>query len=173
MRLAIDVDKTRAEIRRQMQLWGTDASEFEVVWQEQRDGQGRITRMPGATLRYMRGGKWQVISCYGYPSRAANLRQILFLVERLRIAEQHGVQYEGLAYSTELTSAEPEGQRKQDILEAYDILGISPDDPLGLIDDVYRKKSMYYHPDKADKGGTDEKFKRLNAAYELIKKNRG
>jgi len=28
---------------------------------------------------------------------------------------------------------------------------------------------MYYHPDK---GGTDEKFKRLTKAYELIMKSR-
>ena len=144
----IDIDKTRAEIRRQMNLWQIDPSEFEIVYQEQRDLSDRIVRLPGATLRYMRNGKWQAISCSGYPSRAANLRQVLFLVERLRIAEQHGVQYQGLEYSTDLTTMNTESLRKETILDAYDTLGVSPDDPLELIDDVYRKKSMYYHPDK-------------------------
>jgi curved DNA-binding protein CbpA len=60
--------------------------------------------------------------------------------------------------------------RKEATLDALDVLGVGPDDPVDLIKDIYRKKSMYYHPDK---GGTDEKFKRLKDAYELIMNNRG
>ena len=60
--------------------------------------------------------------------------------------------------------------RRESILDAYDTLGAGPDDPVELIKDVYRRKSMYYHPDK---GGDPEKFKRLTAAYELILKSRG
>ncbi len=93
---------------------------------------------------------------------------------QLRLAEQDGVQYQGLASSTDLVAAgggqSEESQRKEATLDALDVLGVGPDDPVDLIKDIYRKKSMYYHPDK---GGTDEKFKRLKEAYELIMKSRG
>ncbi|KKK95109.1 hypothetical protein LCGC14_2676080, partial [marine sediment metagenome] len=39
-----------------------------------------------------------------------------------------------------------------------------------LIKDIFRRKSMRYHPDKE---GDAEKFKRLNTAYELVMKSRG
>ena len=165
----VDVDKTRSQIRHQFTLWDIDPSEFEIVWEEDRSS-GRIERRPGATVRYMRNGQWQSISCLGFPNRAANLRQCFLLLERLRIAEQHGVRYQGLTFTKDLVSSTGEAARKESLMDAYDILGVSPDDPVDLIKDVYRRKSMYYHPDK---GGTDEKFKRLNQAYELILQTRG
>lgn len=166
----VDIDKTRSEIRRQFSLWKIDQSEWEIVYQEDRSS-GRIIRQPGATVKYMRNGSWQVISCYGYPNRASNLRQCFLLLERLRVAEQHGVQYTGLTFSTEVATTNNEQQRRQDIMEAYDILGAGPDDPIDLIKELYRKKSTFYHPDKP--GGSAEKFKRLTEANDLILKSRG
>lgn len=165
----VDLDTTRRQIRHQFALWDIDPSEFEIIWEEGRNG-SRTIRLPGVKLRYMRNSQWQEIACYGFPSRAANLRQIFLLLERLRIAEQQGVQYQGLTFSKEVATVVGESSRKQDLLDAYDILGASPDDPIDLIKDVYRKKSSYYHPDK---GGDAEKFKRLTQAYELIMKSRG
>ena len=170
MALTVDIEKTRSEIRRQMVLWEIDPSEFEIVWQEDRSS-GRIIRQPGVTVRYMRSGKWQEISCHGFSNRAQNIRQCFFLLERLRIAEQHGVQYQGLSYTTEVATTNTEQARRQDLMEGYDILGASPDDPVDLIKELYRRKSMYYHPDKP--GGNAEKFKRLTEALELILKSRG
>ena len=166
----VDVDKTRSEIRHQMAMWDIDPSEFEILWEEERDGSGRVIRRPGAKVRYMRNNQWQEIACYGFPTRAANLRQCFLLLERLRIAEQHSVQYQGLTFTKEVAMAGTEQTRKQELLDAYDILGVSPDDPVELIRDVYRKKSMYYHPDK---GGDPEKFKRLTSAFNLIMESRG
>jgi len=164
----VDVDKTRREIRHTFLLWDIDPSEFEILWEEDRSS-GRIIRKPGARVRYMRNGQWQEIACYGFPNRAENLRQCFLLLERLRIAEQHGVQYQGLTFTKELATTTGEVARRESLMDAYDILGVSPDDPVDLVKDVYRRKSMYYHPDK---GGTDEKFKRLTKAYELIMKSR-
>lgn len=165
----VDVDRTRSQIRHQFALWDIDPSEFEIVWEEDRSS-GRIIRRPGATVRYMRNSQWQSISCFGFLSRAANLRQCFLLLERLRIAEQNGVQYQGLTFTGDLVTTSGETNRKQNLLDAYDILGVSPDDPIDLVESVYRKKSMFYHPDK---GGDAEKFKRLNNAYETIMKSRG
>ncbi|GAI60441.1 unnamed protein product [marine sediment metagenome] len=167
---SIDTDRTRSEIRRQFALWDIDPSEFEIIWEEERDGAGRIFRRPGVKVRYLRNGQWQEIACYAFPTRAANIRQCFLLLERLRIAEQHGVQYQGLTYTKDMATVGKETSKKQDLLDAYDVLGVSPDDPVELIKDVYRRKSMYYHPDK---GGDQEKFKRLTRSYELVMKSRG
>lgn len=169
MAQTVDVDQTRRQIRHTFALWDIDPSEFEIIWEEERDG-NRVRRRPGATVRYLRNGQWQEISCFVFSTRSHNLRQIFLLLDRLRIAEQQGVQYQGLTYSKDLATTTGEAARKESLMDAYDILGASPDDPTELIKDIYRRKTMYYHPDR---GGTDEKIKRLNNAYELIMKNRG
>lgn len=166
----VDVDQTRREIRHTFFLWDIDPSEFELEWEVEK-GAGRTTiRRPGATVRYMRDGHWQFVACYGFPTRAENLRQCFLLLDRLRVAEQHGVQYEGLTFTKDITTTTDEGTRKESLLDAYDILGVSPDDDLDLVKDIFRRKSMRYHPDK---GGDEVKFKRLNTAYELVMKSRG
>ena len=63
----------------------------------------------------------------------------------------------------------PEGRRQEEELDAYGILGVSPDDPLGLMEEVFRKKASFYHPDK---GGDAAKFKRIQAAIDTIRKAR-
>jgi hypothetical protein len=169
MPITVDVDQTRREIRHTFTLWDIDPSEFEILWEEDRSS-GRIIRRPGARVRYMRNNQWQEVACFGFPNRSMNLRQCFLLIERLRIAEQHGVQYQGLTYTKDLATTTGETARRESLMDAYDILGVSPDDTIDLIKDIFRRKSMHYHPDK---GGTDEKFKRLNKAYELIMKSRG
>jgi len=168
--MKVPLDDTRRDIRHTFALWGLDPSEFEILWENELNPKaGRLA--PGVQVRYIRNGKWQQISCYTFTTRAANLRQVFLLIERLRIAEQQGVQYEGLTFTTAVASTvDTKRQEKEDLLDAYDILGVSPDDPVDLVKNVYRNKAQYYHPDK---GGDPEKFKKLTAAYELVLKNRG
>lgn len=168
MKKVVDTDSTRQEIRDMFRKWGIDRSDTEILWDESKD----YRRLPGAIVRYVRGGKWQNVSCSAFPSRAQNLRQIFLFLDRVRIAEDNGVAYAGLSGSKDLTTTvNTEATRRENLLDAYDILGASPDDPVELIKEVYRKKSLYYHPDKA--GGDQEKFKRLTSAYELIMQSRG
>ncbi len=167
---AVAIDQTRREIRVTFRRWDIDPSEFEIIYDEEIDGR-RVIRRPGATVRYLRAGAWQSVACFGFPTRSENLRQCFFLLDRLRIAEQHGVQYQGLTYTTDVATTDKAAARKESLLDAYDILGASPDDPVDLIRDVYRRKSMYYHPDKS--GGNVDKFKKLTEAYNLILKSRG
>ncbi len=123
-------------------------------------------------MRYFRNGVWQEVNCLDFGIKSENLRQCFFLIDRLRVAEKHGVQYQGLTYTKDVAtkgSASTEKQRKETLLDAYDILGASPDDPLDLIKDIYRRKSQFYHPDH---GGDVERFKRLTDAYNLIMQSR-
>jgi len=163
----VPVDQTRRDIRHTFFKWEIDPSEFEILWEEDL---ARGRRGPGARVRYYRNGSWQEMSCFGFPTRAENLRQCFLLLDRLRIAEQHGVRYAGLTFTKELAAVDREQSRKEDLLEAYDILGAGPDDPIELVKDVFHKKCHFYHPDK---GGTEDKFKRLRAAYERICESRG
>lgn len=166
MKNAVDVDVTRSEIRRMFEKWGIDRSETEILWDESKMG----TRLPGAIVRYTRGIKWQEVSCRVFPTRAQNLRQIFLFLDRMRIAEDNGVAYSGLSGGKEIVPTNSEINHKEELLDAYDFLGAGPDDPIDLINDVYKRKSMYYHPDR---GGDPEKFKRLTQAYETIKSSRG
>jgi len=62
---------------------------------------------------------------------------------------------------------------------AYDILGVSPHATDDEVKKAYRAMALKYHPDKVGHLGEDvrkaaeEKFKKLQAAYEDIKKMRG
>lgn len=68
---------------------------------------------------------------------------------------------------------------KQDSTTDYEILEIQPNATNDEVKKAYRKMAVKYHPDKVAHLGeevqkaADEKFKRLNQAYESIKKTRG
>ena len=53
----------------------------------------------------------------------------------------------------------------QKISQAYNFIGVSDEATLEEVMKAYRKKALYYHPDK---GGTREKFKELVAAKDIL-----
>jgi DnaJ like chaperone protein len=67
----------------------------------------------------------------------------------------------------------------KDINNAYDILEITPEATNEEVKKAYRRLAVEYHPDKVSHLGDDirksatEKFQKLVAAYEQIKKQRG
>lgn len=58
--------------------------------------------------------------------------------------------------------------------EACAILGVEPGASLEEIDRIYKVKSQYAHPDKftepKDKEKAAERFKRIQKAYDMVKK---
>lgn len=62
---------------------------------------------------------------------------------------------------------------------AYNILGITPDADIETIKKAYRKMASKYHPDKVSHLGpefqklAEEKFKKINEAYQQIRRARG
>ena len=161
----VTIDRTITDLRDCFRKWDIDL--FEAVPKEKVD---RGYRGPGMVVNYFRADKWQHLECYAFPRKEINLRQCFLLLDRLRIAEQQGVSYAGLSSTTELVRATPEMKAHDELMESYGILGASPDDPDVLIKDIYRRKATFYHPDK---GGDENKFKRLQKAYEVICKARG
>ena len=172
--MRVDIEQTRLDIRRMFNQWGIDRTEYEIDWQEEVLTSGVRRRLPGVTVRYARDSKWQTVTCLDQRhDRAWNLRQVFFFLDCIRMAEKVGVQYEGLSFTTELAKVPREKQEKgsrEDLMDAYDALGASPDDPTDLVKNIYQKKATYYHPDK---GGDVEKFKRLQNAYDTIMRSRG
>ena len=162
----VSIDRTLADLRDCFRKW--DIELFEAIPKASVD---RGYRGPGMVVNYFRANQWQHMECYAFPRKEVNLRQCFLLLDRLRIAEQQGVSYAGLSSTTELVRATPEMKAHDDLMDAYGILGASPDDPDDLIKDVYQKKSLFYHPDRP--GGSEAKMKRLNEAYERIMKARG
>lgn len=68
---------------------------------------------------------------------------------------------------------------KPDSNWAYTVLEVSPDDSDDTVRKAYRRMAMKYHPDRVAYLGedvaksADEKFKKVNSAWEEIKKSRG
>ncbi len=68
-----------------------------------------------------------------------------------------------------------------DLAQYYEVLGCSPDDEDGDIKKAYRRAMREYHPDKIQSKGLPESFlafaneqsKKINKAYDAIKKTRG
>jgi len=173
MAFGLHIDQTRKDIRDTFDKWGVKKENYEIVWDDGGKENYTTPNRYGVRVRYLRNNVWQEVSCLNYGDKAENLRQCFFLIDRLRIAERHGVQYQGLTYSKEIVASSPidtEKDRRERLLEAYDTLGASPDDLPELIKKIYLQKSQYYHPDH---NGNAEKFKRLNEAYKLICESRG
>ena len=51
-------------------------------------------------------------------------------------------------------------------MDYYDILGVSKSASDKELKSAYKKKSMEHHPDRT--GGSDEKFKEVNEAYQVL-----
>lgn len=54
----------------------------------------------------------------------------------------------------------------------YSILGVSPDDSLDTIKQVYRNLSKVYHPDKNKSEIAESEMKKINTAWETIQKEK-
>lgn len=175
MTTRVGIEDTRVELREMFDKWGMDRSEWDIEWDEELVGSTR-RRLPGVTLRYWRQKQWQTAVSKAEPTRDRNLRQVFLFLDRVRKAEKAGVQYQGLSFTKEMARASGQTtgkDRREELLDAYDVVGVAPDDPKDVLDSVYNAKAKRFHPDSGGPTADAERFKRLTAARDLIYVSRG
>lgn len=169
MPLRVDASRTRNDLRAMFDKWGID--QFSILREQEEYVSGGMKRGNGCTVSYFRKGAWQTVFCNrsDYPE---NMRSIFLFLDRVRIAEKTGVAYQGLSSTKDLVRTEGNSKMdaKENFEDACDVLGVDPTSSMEEIDRVYRVKVQYAHPDK---GGDAERFKRLQRAYDYIKRIKG
>jgi DnaJ like chaperone protein len=125
----------------------------------------------------------QVRQMLDYHSRL-ELMHLLYGVARAdgRVHDSEMKILDQIGYYLGLSSADQKSIKNMFITaddSAYKILGVTRETPNEEIKKAYRKLATNYHPDKVSYLGeefrkdAEEKFQKINAAYEKIKKEKG
>ena len=126
---------------------------------------------PGYAVRYFRTGSWTEIGSYYQPTKAMNLRVCYQVIDNMLRWEARGVTglIKGTAFMGGAVVATHGGER-ENFEEACAIIGVEPEASWEEIDRLFKIKVQYAHPDK---GGDPERFKRIQKAYDYLKKVKG
>ena len=153
------VSDSLADIRRLMKGWGVE--DFEPIPGE--DGRSYA-------VRYLRGGVWTEIRSRLQPTKAHNARQVLQVMQYLKLWGERGIEGRapGGSFVGGLVPTKP--ARDESFDEACATLGVEPTASMEEVERVWRVKVQFAHPDK---GGDAERFKRIQKAYELIARVKG
>ncbi|MBA7554056.1 Co-chaperone protein DjlA [subsurface metagenome] len=133
---------------------------------------------PGYAVRYYRSKSWTEIGSYYQPTKAMNLRVCYQVIDNMLRWETRGVT--GLVKGTAFMGGElvaTERGERESFDEACAILGVEPEASWEEIDRVYKIKVQYAHPDRytksEEKKVAEERFKRIQKAYDIAKKVKG
>jgi hypothetical protein len=166
----IDSDKTvsqsLADLRKVFKAWGIEE------WEPIPGDDGR-----SYSVRYLRGKQWTEIKSLLQPTKAMNLRVCWQVISFLKLWENRGVTgiAQGVTFMGGLVVKE--GGAKEDYEQSCAVLGVDPTASMEEIDKVYRVKVQFAHPDRfpdtAEKKQAEDRFKRIDRAYNYIKKVKG
>lgn len=158
------VSQTLADLRRLFSKWGIE--DWEPL---------PVEKGAGYTVRYFRNRTWTEIGSYYQPTKAMNLRVCYQVVDNMFRWEARGVT--GLVKGTAFMGGEivaTERSKTESFDEACAILGVEPEASWEEIDRLYKIKAQYAHPDRVinhqEKKAAEERFKRIQKAYDLVKK---
>lgn len=166
----IDSDKTvsqsLSDLRKVFNSWGIE--EWEPI--PLKDGRAY-------SVRYLKAGQWMEISSELQPTKAMNLRVCYQVIMYLKLWENRGVTgvAKGVTFVGGLVPTRDEATESYE--ESCATLGVDPDSSWSEIDRTYKLKVQFAHPDT--KQGADEKkqaearFKRIQRAYDYLKKVKG
>jgi len=129
----------------------------------------------GYSVRYLRNRNWTEIKSTYQPTKAMNLRVCFQVISNMFIWESRGVT--GLVRGTAFMGADivtTTTTKAESFDEACAILGVEPGASLEEVERIHKIKVQYAHPDRftepIEKQKATERFKRIEKAYELIKK---
>jgi len=154
------VRETLADLRHLFSKWELD--DWEPI---------PVEKGPGYSVRYFRNRNWTEISSYYQPTKAMNLRVCYQVIDNMFRWEARGVGgiVKGTAFIGSELVATKRGERES-FDESCAIIGVEPEASWEEIERVYRVKVQFTHPDK---GGDTERFKRIQKAYDYLKKVKG
>lgn len=129
----------------------------------------------GYSVRYLRNRNWTEIKSTYQPTKAMNLRVCFQVIDNMFRWEARGVS--GLVKGTVFMGADmvtTTRDKSESFDEACAILGVESGASLEEVERIHKIKAQYAHPDKfndpTDKQRATERFKRMEKAYDLIKK---
>jgi len=130
-----------------------------------------VEKGPGYSVRYYRNRNWTEISSYFQPTKAMNLRDCYQVIDNMFRWEARGVGgvVKGTAFMGGELVTTKMGERES-FDEACAIIGVEPETSWDEIDRVFKVKVQFAHPDK---GGDPQRFKRIQKAYDYLKKVKG
>ena len=118
-----------------------------------------------ATVWFNLGGERKTVECRKFYDHAENLRAIYLALEGLRLASQRGILEQYRQFFKELSA--PSGQPAT--RSPYEVLGVSAEAPLEVVEAAYRALAKKAHPDS---GGSNERMRELNQALVSVKAER-
>jgi len=160
------VSQTLADLRRIFADWGIE--DWEPI--PRKDSRAY-------SVRYLKAGQWIEISSELQPTKSMNLRVCYQVIMYLKLWENRGVT--GIARGvTFVGGLVPTKDTATDTFEeSCAILGVESDATWEEIDRTYKLKVQYAHPDtkqgEEEKKEATERFKRIQRAYDYLKKVKG
>jgi len=160
------VSQTLADLRRIFTVWGIEE------WEPIPSKESR-----SYSVRYLKAGQWIEISSELQPTKSMNLRVCYQVIMYLKLWENRGVT--GIAKGvTFVGGLVPIKATATDTFEeSCAIIGVQPDATWEEIDRTYKLKTQFAHPDKftkpEEKKVAEERFKRIQRAYDYLKKVKG
>jgi len=154
------VSQTLADLRKLFGKW--EVEDWEPI---------PVEKGPGYSVRYFRNKTWAEIGSFYQPTKAMNLRVCYQVIDNMFRWEARGVT--GVVKGTAFMGGElvtTKGGERESFDEACATLGVEPDTSWEEIDRVFKVKAQYAHPDK---GGDPERFKRIQKAYDYLRKVKG
>jgi hypothetical protein len=164
-RFMTSMDRAQRELRRQIDLLGAQDLIVSTNIPVRNDGllytdwMRRKIDDPGVAIYFVLSGEQQCLCCDNYPTIWENIYALAKGVEALRGIERWGIS-EFMKRAFTGFKALPSSD---DNKPWWEILGVNKTSAAETIKNAYRKKAMECHPDK---GGTPEKFQRIQRAYE-------
>ena len=129
------------------------------------------------TVRWHQSSQWMEVSSHLQPTKAHNLRQCYQVTQYLFLWGTRGVG--GIASGATfihggLATTGTRQQTADEFAEACATIGVEPETSWDEVQQVFRAKTRFAHPDgakdPADKAAREDRMKRLNAAMEVLEK---